>query len=111
MADWVNVTIPEGSDVSRTWRLTSDGAALVLSGVTVTAVIKPSERYEDDDESAHTLTAGDGLTVVDATAGTVRLTIPAGVTEAPSAWFYKILASVSGETEPAVMGWIQIQDT
>ncbi len=109
--DLVSVTIPEGSDASRTWQLTSDGAALDLSGVTVTAVIKPSPAYEDDDTAAHTLTAGQGLTIVDAAAGRVKLTIPAQVTEAPSTWWYKITPSVSGETEPAVGGWITVTDT
>ncbi|MCC5574492.1 hypothetical protein IMZ11_02405 [Microtetraspora sp. AC03309] len=110
MSDWANVTIPEGANTSRTWRLTSDGSPLGLSGVTVTAVIKPSEHYEDDDQLAHTLTQGSGLTIVDAAAGTVKLAVPTAVTQAPSSWFYKIIPSSSGETEPAVMGWIYITD-
>ncbi|ETK36140.1 hypothetical protein [Microbispora sp. ATCC PTA-5024] len=110
MADTVSVTIPEGSDTSRTWRLTTDGAPLDLSGVTVTAVIKPSPAYEDDDAAAHTLTAGNGLTILDAAEGTVRLDIPTLVTDAPSTWWYKIIPTVSGETEPAIVGWITVTD-
>ncbi len=112
MAAWLNVTLTEGSTaVSRTWALTSDDAALNLGSVTVSAVIKPSEHVEDDDASAYVLTVGDGVTIVNPTAGTVRLTIPAAVVEAPSTWLYKILVNASDQTEPAILGWITVTDT
>lgn len=109
--DWVNVTLAEGSDVSRTWQITSDSAALNLTSADVTAVIKPSEHYEDDDDLAHQLSEGAGITIVDAAAGTVKLDIPAAVTQAPSAWFYKINVTLAGETDTAIGGWIYIADT
>jgi hypothetical protein len=109
--DWVNVTLPEGFDGSRTWAITSDDAALNLTTADVTAVIKPTEHYEDDDDLAYPLSEGDGVTIVNAAVGTVKLDIPGAVTAAPSAWFYKINVTLAGETDTAIAGWIYIADT
>lgn len=111
MADTVNVTVIEDDDVARTFQITSGGTALNISSVTVFAVIKPSERVEDNAASAHTLTDGDGLTIVDAATGKVRLDYPAEVTASPGWWFYKIrVTSSAGQTETAITGWIAVSD-
>lgn len=110
MASIVNLTLTEGDDTSRTWNLTSDGSQLNLASADVTAVIKPSEAYEDDDDAAHLLTEGNGVTIVSASAGTVKLDIPTAVTQAPSQWLYKILVALSGQTEVAVWGTLWVAD-
>ncbi len=110
MASIVNVTLTEGDDTSRIWNLTTDGSPLNLTSADVTAVIKPSEAYEDDDDAAHVLTEGDGVTIVSASAGTVKVDIPTAVTQAPSQWLYKILVTLAGQTEVAVWGVLWIAD-
>lgn len=110
MPSIVTVTVPEGSGISRVWAITSDGDPLNLSSVDVTAVIKPSEHVEDDDAVAHVLTEGDGVTIVDAAAGRVRLAIPDAVTAAPGQWFYKITPGVGGSEEPAIIGTLWVAD-
>jgi hypothetical protein len=110
VASIVNVTLIEGDDTSRTWTLTTDGTALNLASADVTAVIKPSEHVADNAATAYTLTEGSGITIVSASAGTVKLDIPTAVTASPSQWFYKIRITLSGETETAVWGWISIVD-
>ena len=110
MAGIVSVTLIEGDDTSRTWSLTSDGAALNLTSADVTAVIKPTEHVADNAATAYNLTEGSGVTIVSASAGTVKLDIPTAVTASPSQWFYKIRVALSGETETAVWGWISIVD-
>jgi hypothetical protein len=92
------------------WDLTEDGEPLDLSSVDVTVVIKPSEHYEDDDDLAHVLTEGDGVTIVSAAAGRVRVRIPDAVTAAPSQWFYKITPEVAGSEEPAIIGTLWVAD-
>lgn len=111
MAQAVNVTLIEDDETSRTFQLTTGGTALDLSAVTVTAVIKASPAVADNATSGvYTLTAGDGLTVVDAAAGTVRLDWPAVVTASPGWWFYKIRVTLAAQTETAILGWLTISD-
>ena len=53
MPDIQTVPVTQGDTPTRTFRITSSGAALNLTGVTVTAVIKPTIGTSDDDNAAH----------------------------------------------------------
>jgi hypothetical protein len=108
MPDIQTVPVTQGDTPTRTFRITSSGAALNLTGVTVTAVIKPTIGTSDDDNAAHPLTVGAGLTIVDAAAGTVRMDIPSAVTTSPGWWFYKIQVTSSGHPETAVEGLMPV---
>ncbi|MFF4417078.1 hypothetical protein ACFYY8_31545 [Streptosporangium sp. NPDC001559] len=111
MAQAVNVTLTEDDETSRTFQLTTGGTALNLSAAIVTAIVKASPAVEDNAASGvYTLTAGDGLAIVDAAAGTVRLDWPAAVTASPGWWFYKIRVTLAAQTETAILGWIAILD-
>lgn len=110
MPSIVTLPLTEDDTPSRTFRITSAGSALNLSSATVVAVIKPTAATEDDAAGTYTLSLGAGLTVVDASAGTVRLDIPAAVTASPGAWFYKIRITLAAQTETAIWGWITISD-
>jgi hypothetical protein len=109
--DIVNLTLTEDDDGSATFQITSGGTALNLTSADVIAVVKASQQVEDDASSGvYTLTEGDGVTIVSATTGTVKLDFPAAVTESPSVWFYKVRVEASGETLTAIWGWISVQD-
>ncbi|MEO3856205.1 hypothetical protein [Acrocarpospora sp. B8E8] len=110
MASIVNVRLIEGDETSRTWQITTDETPLNLSAVTVTAIIKPHAGVEDDDDTAHHLSEGDGLTVVDAAAGKVKGEIPVAVTQAPGKWLYKIVVDLGDDTETAIWGYMQVAD-
>lgn len=110
MATAVNVSLIEDDDEDPLFELTSGGEPMNLSTSDVTAVIKPSEHSDDDSDDAHQLTEGDGLTIVDASAGLVRLTIPEAVNASPVSWFYKIRVTISGSTKTAIFGWMTVQD-
>ncbi len=100
----------EGDETTRTWQVTSDGEPMNLSTVDVTVIVKAHAGVEDDDEGAHRLTEGDGLTVTDASQGLVKADIPTLVTEAPGQWLYKVLVELGGDTETAIWGYLQVTD-
>jgi hypothetical protein len=109
--DWQNFDVAEGFSGKRTFEITSDGSEMNLSTAAVTVVFKPSEAVEDDDDLAHVLTEGDGVTVTDPSAGLVEVEIPEVLTQAPLAWFYKVDVAVSGQgSDTAVAGWMTVQD-
>ncbi|GAA0853439.1 hypothetical protein ACFQVD_26540 [Streptosporangium amethystogenes subsp. fukuiense] len=110
MSDAINVTLTEDDDGLATFVITSDGAPLGLGAATVFAIVKPTQHVEDDALSAHRLEQGDGVTIVDAAAGTVRLDFPQVVMESPSTWFYKIRVTAGGKTRTAIWGWLTISD-
>ncbi|WP_326828694.1 hypothetical protein OIE13_22400 [Streptosporangium sp. NBC_01810] len=107
----MNVPLSQGADTSRTWQVTSGDEPANLTSATVTAVIKTNTHVDDDDVAAHTFAEGDGLTIVDAAQGHVRIRIPTAVTQHPGAWYYKIVVEAGEDTEPAIHGWITIMDT
>lgn len=108
----INVDVVEDDDNTATFNITDDSGALNLTSADVTAVIKASQHVEDGALSGvYTLTEGDGVTIVDAAAGQIRLDIPAAVAASPGVWFYKIRVAASGDTRTAVFGWLSILDT
>jgi hypothetical protein len=111
VASVIQVNLLEGDDESRTFQITSGGSAMNISAVTVTALIKASVSVEDDAVGVTNLTVGDGLTIMDAAAGKVRMAFPDDVVASPSTWYYKIKLTVSGDTRTAIHGWIAVQDT
>lgn len=112
MPDIVNLTLTEDDDGSATFQITSGGSALDVTSADVFAIIKASPQVEDDASSGvYTLTEGDGVTIVNATTGTVRLDFPDAVTESPGVWFYKIRVTSAGDTLTAIWGWINVQDS
>ena len=111
MAATVTVNLLEGDDASKTFQITSAGSPLNLTGVTVTALVKASTSVEDDAAGVYNLTEGDGITIVDAATGKVRLTYPDAIVASPSAWYYKIKVTSSGDTQTAIHGWVTVQDT
>ncbi|MBG0828542.1 hypothetical protein HS041_12260 [Planomonospora sp. ID67723] len=111
MAAIVNVDVPQGADTYRIWQITASDTAVNLTTADVTAVIKPSPHVADNAASAVALSEGDGITITSASEGKVRIDIPTTITESPGAWYYKIILEMSGDTEPAIHGWITITDT
>ncbi|MFB9681232.1 hypothetical protein [Streptosporangium vulgare] len=110
MPDAINITLTEDDDGAATFSITSDGSLFDLSSATVFAIVKPTQHVEDDDDTAHLLEQGDGVTVVDAGEGTVRLDFPDAVMGSPSTWFYKIRVTVASKTRTAIWGWLTISD-
>ncbi|MER7361922.1 hypothetical protein [Nonomuraea wenchangensis] len=114
MPDFVNLTLVEDDNESASFRITdSEGDALGLTGADVFAVIKASQAVEDDATTGvFTLTEGDGVTIDDAAAGLITLDFPAGVTESPAVWFYKIRVTRGSpaETKTAIEGWLTVAD-
>jgi len=115
MPDLVNLTLTEDDDESASFRITDDaGDALGLSSAAVFAVVKASQSVEDDAATGvFTLTEGDGVTIDDAAGGLITLDFPAGVTESPSIWFYKIRVTRGSpeKTKTAIEGWLSITDS
>lgn len=109
--DWVNISVPEGFAGSKPFEITTDGSPLGLGSVEVSAVIKPDQGYEDDDEAAYQLSEGDGVTIVDASAGSIRLAFPSAISQAPSTWFYRIDVGLGDDSDTAIAGWITVTDT
>ncbi|MGW4663194.1 BppU family phage baseplate upper protein [Streptosporangium sandarakinum] len=107
----VNVTLSQGDNTTRTWQITSNHTALDLTSATVTAVIKRDQHVDDDDPTAHRITTDTGLTITDPAQGKVKVRIPTQVTAYPGAWYYKIVLQAGDDTEPAICGWITIEDT
>ena len=110
MPDAINVTLTEDDDDYAIFTITSDGVPLGLGSVEVFAVVKPTQHVEDDAPTAHLLEEGDGLTIVDAAEGTVRLEFPGAVMGSPSTWFYKIRVTAGSSTRTAIWGWLTISD-
>lgn len=114
MPDIVNLALTEDDDEQAQFRIVDDaGAALVLTSADVFAVIKASQHVEDDAATGvFRLTEGDGVTIDDAAAGLITLGFPAGVTESPSIWFYKIRVTRGSPaaTKTAIEGWLSIAD-
>ena len=114
MPDIVNLTLTEDDDEQATFRIVDDaGDALGLTGADVFAVVKASQHVEDDATTGvFILEEGDGVTIDDAAAGLVTLDFPAGVTESPSVWFYKIRVTRGSPaaTKTAIEGWLSIAD-
>jgi hypothetical protein len=107
----VNLSLTEDDNGSFMFALTDANGPLNLTSADVFAVIKASQHVEDDAASGvYTLTEGSGVTIVDAAAGTVRIDIPDAVSASPSIWFYKIRATISGDTRTAITGWLSISD-
>ncbi len=110
VASVIQVNLLEGDDESRTFQITSGGSPMNIGSVTVTALIKASTSVEDDAAGVTHLSVGDGITVVDASTGKVRVTFPDAVLASPSNWYYKIKLTVSGDTRTAIHGWIAVSD-
>ncbi|MEU6709987.1 hypothetical protein ABZ897_00795 [Nonomuraea sp. NPDC046802] len=114
MPDFVNLTFTEDDNESVSFRITDDaGDALGLTGAEVFAVIKASQSVEDGASTGvFKLTEGDGVTVDDAAGGLITLTFPAGVTESPGVWYYKIRVTRGSPpaTKTAIEGWLSIAD-
>jgi hypothetical protein len=110
MPDTINITLTEDDNNSATFTITSGGDPLGLASADVFAIVKPDQHVEDDAATAHELTEGDGVTIVDAVEGTVTLDFPEAVTESPGSWFYKIRVTQASATRTAVWGWLNILD-
>lgn len=88
-----------GDDLTFPVVISYDGAALDLSGYTVTAVLKPRPTSPDADGTSYT------LAVADAAAGTCTWTIPHADTAVPGDRAYHVkLTDSSGRVATAVYG-------
>jgi len=108
--DAINVTLTEDDDDMATFIITTGGVPLGLGSAVVFAIIKPTQHVEDDASTAHLLEEGDGVTILDADEGTVRVDFPEAVTGSPSLWFYKIRVTAASKTRTAIWGWLTISD-
>ncbi|MFC4006623.1 hypothetical protein ACFOY2_05285 [Nonomuraea purpurea] len=110
MPDTINITLTEDDDNSATFTITSGGDPLGLASADVFAIVKPDQHVEDDAATAYELTEGDGVAILDAAPGSVRLDFPDAVAESPGSWFYKIRVTQGGTTRTAVVGWLSVSD-
>lgn len=87
------------------------GAAYDLTGATLAVHLKPDAATADDDASVVTLTVGDGIEVLDATAGQVRVTVPSTwLATAGTRWWHLTVVS-GGATRTAARGPVHVIDT
>lgn len=111
MASAINLQLTEDDTEAPTFAITDEDGPLDLASAEVFAVIKATPQVEDSTATGvYTLTEGSGVTIVDAAAGTVQLSIPSAVTASPGTWFYKIRVTVGSATRTAITGRITVAD-
>lgn len=87
------------------------GAAYDLTGATLTVYLKPSAETADDDASVTTLTVGNGIEVLDAAAGSIRVTVPKSwLATAGTRWWHLTVVK-AGATRTAARGPVHVIDT
>jgi hypothetical protein len=92
-----------GDDLGFTLALTYDGTPLDLTGLTVTAVIKPRPTSADSDGTSYA--AGTGITVTDAASGAVSWEVPHADTAAAGQRAYHVrVTDADGRIATALYG-------
>lgn len=87
------------------------GTAYDLTGAQVTAYLKPDADTADNDAAVVALTIGNGVEVLDATAGLVRVTVPKSwLATAGTRWWHLVVVA-SGATRTAARGPVHVIDT
>lgn len=87
------------------------GAAYDLTGATLTVYLKPDAETADDDASVVTLTIGGGIEVLDAAAGSIRVTVPSSwLASAGTRWWHLVVVR-DGATRTAARGPVHVIDT
>ncbi|KAB2384743.1 hypothetical protein [Actinomadura montaniterrae] len=87
------------------------GAAYDLTGALVHVYLKPSAETPDGDASVVVLAIGDGIEVLDAAAGQIRVTIPSSWLATAGTRWWHLTVVMAGATRTAARGPVHVLDT